>query len=75
MHIGRNVTEVSKNLLVLGKFYDLRMDDEDFYIFDRVHSALKVVYNGVYPITDILANVRLCTNRLIIIISLRLNQY
>lgn len=52
------MTEVAHNLLVLGKMYDLRMDDEDFYVLDRVHSALSEVYNGPYPITEILAKVR-----------------
>lgn len=58
MHIGRDLDEVSHHLLVLGKMYDLRMDDADFYLFDRVHSALGVVYDGRYPISEILANVK-----------------
>lgn len=57
VQIGRNVSEVAESLLVLGKMYDLRTDSEDFYLFDRVHAALTHVYDGVYPIQQILANV------------------
>lgn len=57
MHIGRDIAEVAHNLLVLGKMYEFRMDDDDFYRFDRVHSVLSAVYNGAYPISEILAKV------------------
>lgn len=59
MHIGRNVDQVFDNLLSLGKMYDLRMDEDDFYKFDQLHSVLVQVYgnNGTYPISDILSAV------------------
>lgn len=54
-HIGRNVDEVAAKLLILGKIYDLRMDEDDFYQFDRVHSVLLNAYGGDdYPIQNIL---------------------
>lgn len=54
-HIGRELDEVADNLLILGKIYDLRMDEDEFYQFDRVHTVLLSVYGGSdYPIQSII---------------------
>lgn len=52
--MGDSVAEVAANLFVLGKLYDERMDSDEFYIVDRVHTALTAVYDGPYPIHKIL---------------------
>lgn len=55
VHIGRTVEHVFANLLSLGKMYDLRIDDAEFYTSDQVHLVLTEVYKDEeYPITDIL---------------------
>lgn len=59
VNIGRTVEQVFDNLLSIGKMYDLRMDENDFYKFDQVHSVLVQVYGdgGVYPLAEILSAV------------------
>lgn len=56
--MGSTVEEVAANLLVLGKIYNLEVDDEEFYNLDRIHATLLDVYHGIYPLTDILNDVR-----------------
>lgn len=58
MHIGRTLDKVFENLLSLGKMYDLRINEAEFYIFDQVHEVLTQVYNDEeYPLTEILNSV------------------
>lgn len=60
MHIGRTIEKVFDNLLSLGKMYDLRINEVEFYVFDQVHTVLTQVYNDEeYPITDILNAVKI----------------
>lgn len=42
---------------MLGGIYTMDMVAADLYTVDRVHTVLLKIYGGVYPITEILANV------------------
>lgn len=57
-NIGRTIDEVFENLLPLGNMYNFELDYDDYYYkLDRTHNVLKYVYNGLYPIHNILSSV------------------
>ena len=60
-NLGDNITTVYQNLLIFGKLYNFDMSDDDYYTFDIVHSVLTQVYEGVYPISEIMLKVT-CDN-------------
>lgn len=50
---------VYKHLLQLGSFYTLSLDQDNFYLYDRLHSFFMEYYGNPYPLREIIANVML----------------
>lgn len=58
MEISENLDEVYNYLLTIGNLYNFEINDDDYYNLEKNHNILKYVYDGVYPMHKILANVR-----------------
>ncbi|XP_055683979.1 sodium channel protein Nach-like [Lutzomyia longipalpis] len=47
---------VYEHLLQLGSFYTLNVDQDDFYLYNRLHSFFIEFYGNPYPLGEIIAN-------------------
>lgn len=54
---GASVEEVYQNLLSIGNLYTMYAEDMDFNVINNLHTALVKVYNGTYPLDEILEKV------------------
>lgn len=56
-NIGRSVDEIFKNLLQIGQMYTMELSDDGFDKMELMHTVLSNVYNGSYPIWEIMTKV------------------
>lgn len=56
--IGSTIRNIFKNILILGSFYDMEVDMDNFNTIDRLHTFFTEIYGENYPIYDIMTNVR-----------------
>ncbi|XP_059619329.1 sodium channel protein Nach-like [Phlebotomus argentipes] len=54
--VSNSYEGVYNHLLHLGSFYTLNIDQDNFYLFDRLHSFFMELYGNPYPIQEIIAN-------------------
>lgn len=57
MRIGNSTANIFRNILILGSFYDMEVDMDNFNIIDRIHTFFNEVYGENYPIDEIMLNV------------------
>lgn len=57
LNIGRSVEEIFKNLAQIGQMYTMDLSDDDFYKMESIHNVLNNVYDGNYPIYEIMSKV------------------
>ena len=56
--LGNTVEEVFRNLTLLGTMYSLVNEETEFSRIDVIHSVLSRVFDGVYPLNEIMLEVR-----------------
>lgn len=58
VRIGRTIPNIFNNILILGSFYDMEVEMDNFNTINVLHTFFTEVYGENYPIDAIMQNVR-----------------